>query len=204
MKGIFRVLFLILILPGLLVGCSKEPVREKAENEIRPKELTQEQNDIVKLLTSNQQEILLFDYDTKEEYKSAEVWVETYEDGTLTDCPCSIMSSDDKAKPLHGQLAVQIHRNPNFQWTISMDDGGTIRTGYTSGPTNVNPDASGRAFGPINEPITIEDGKEIILYTSIFSDGGISMYGDQQIYLEQPDRLKDYPYIHIIKCKFEK
>jgi hypothetical protein len=58
--------------------------------------------------------------------------------------------------------------------------------------------------------ITLKDGtrhefanKEIVLYTALYSDGGIRAMGDLQAYIEQPELLAEYPFAHLIKCRFE-
>lgn len=201
MKKAFNIFLTICIIAGFLVGCTKEPVTSK--NEIAPKVLTKEQKDIVNLLSSDKQEILLFDYKTEEAYKRVELWVEVYENGVLIDRPAGVHSLSDKAKPHDGQLAILITQNSGFQWTFTTNENGS-RMSHTSEATNTGYDTIGRAYSPINKPITIESGKEIVLYTSIFSNGDIYSYGDQQIYIEQQELINEYPYVHIIKCKFEK
>lgn len=66
MKRIFNLIFLLFVIVSILVGCAKEPTT--AKNKITPKELSQEQKDIVSLLSSDKQEILLFDYITEDVY----------------------------------------------------------------------------------------------------------------------------------------
>jgi hypothetical protein len=60
-----------------------------------------------------------------------------------------------------------------------------------------------RAFGPIREAVEIVNGEEIILYLSKFTTGGsLATTGDLQHYLEYPESLADYTYVHIIKARF--
>jgi len=193
--------FALCIIAICFASCTNEPITSK--NEIAPKEMTQDQEDIVNLLSSNEQEILLFDYKTEEAYKSMEFWVEIYENGVLIDRPSGVNLFSDEAKAFDGQLAILITQNSGFQWTFTTSENGG-RVSHTSEPINSDYDTIGRAYGPIDEPVTIEDGKEIVLYTSIFSSGGISTYSDQQMYIEQPELIENYPYVHIIKCRFTK
>ncbi|MEG6513116.1 hypothetical protein [Desulforamulus ruminis] len=65
-------------------------------------------------------------------------------------------------------------------------------TYYTSG---------GRLYGPEANRASIENGKEIVLYRSLFSDKGGNIYNAQE-YAERPELLEEFPYAHIIKCKF--
>ena len=60
-----------------------------------------------------------------------------------------------------------------------------------------------RGYDPIDSPVEIIPGKEIVLYTSIYSDGDISSYSDKQRYVDELELIQDYPVVHIIKCKFE-
>jgi len=201
MKKFCIMFFALCIIAISLVSCTNEPITSK--NQIAPKKMTQDQEDIVNLLSSDKQEILLFDYKTEEAYKSMEFWVEIYENGVLIDRPSGVNSFSDEAKPLNGQLAILITQNSGFQWTFTVSEN-SGRISHTSEAINADYDTIGRAFGPIDEPITIENDKEIVIYTSIFSNGGISTYSVQQIYIEQPELIKEYPYVHIIKCKFTK
>ena len=131
-----------------------------------------------------------------------EFWVEIYENGLLVDRPSGINSLSDEARAFDGQLAILITQNSGFQWTFTASENGKVS--HTSEPIVADYDTFGRAYGPIDEPVTIEDGKEIVLYTSIFSSGGISAYDDKQIYIEQPELIEEYPYVQIIKCRFTK
>lgn len=201
MKKIIYVFLVICMLASSLLGCAKVPVTSK--NQIAPMKLTGEQEDIVNLIASGKQEILLFDYKTEEAFKSVEFWVEIYEYGVLVDQPTDVSSFRGEEKPLDGQLAILITQNPGFQWTFTISENGG-RVSHTNEVINTDYETIGRAYGPIDGPVAIEDGKEIVLYTSIFSNSDISTYGDQQIYSEQPELINEYPYVHIIKCKFSK
>ena len=76
---------------------------------------------------------------------------------------------------------------------------------HTGGISTAENESLARGFGPITELVPIQDGTEIILYTSKFSDSGrLTFSGDQQIYLEQPELIAGYPYVHFIKARFIK
>lgn len=70
-----------------------------------------------------------------------------------------------------------------------------------AGEPSPNHDQIARAYGPITSPQTIEDGKEIILYISVFSDGAIMAVVPED-YDENSQLLQNHPYVHIIKCRF--
>ncbi len=200
MRKIFCLSLLVCLLGGGLTGCSKEA--EVYKNKIQPKTLTQDQEEIVDLLSDNQQEILLFEYKTEEAYKSLEFWVEVYSGGTLVGRPSGVSLQDSEAKPLVGQLAVKICHDAGtgYTFTVSQDGARSSHTGIAA-PADEEPFA--RGYGPVDTPVEIEAGKEFILYTSIYSNGNISSYSDMQRYVEEPELLRDYPYVHLIKCRFE-
>jgi len=192
-----KLIFAIFFISGCLLGCSGSIAR--IENEISPKELTNDQKDIVNLFNANGQEILLFDYKTQETYKSVEFWVEIYEDGVFVSRSAGLHQVSDEAKPVEGQLAVLITQNLGFQWVFSTNGSSHAN----SEPYIIADDTLARAYGPINEPLAIQDGKEIVLYTSIFSYGNIAFL-EHQSYTEQPELINNYPFVQFIKCKFSK
>ena len=181
----------------ILSGCGRAP---QAKNTIQTKALSADQQEIVDLLTTTNQEILLFSYATDESYKSYDFWVEVYKDGELIEPRASGISGyNDDAKPLSGELAIIISQTPDFQWSFVLDqDGARISS---SGEPSPHHDTMARAYAPITSPQTIEDGKEIILYISAFSDGSIRVVSPED-YNENSQLLENHPYVHIIKCRF--
>ena len=75
MKKVIGLLFMI-FLSICVFSCSKEA--EKQSSNIFLSELTNEQKDIVNLLSNNKNEIFIFNYETKEKYRRMEVWLEIY------------------------------------------------------------------------------------------------------------------------------
>lgn len=69
--------FLCLILT-CIPSCSN--ISEPIENVIKMKSLSQEQKNIVNLLSA-EQKILLFEFNTEEKYRTREFWLETYKNG---------------------------------------------------------------------------------------------------------------------------
>lgn len=190
-----------------LCGCAGTPAPSPVQkaSEIAPKELTQDQREILDLIGS-QQEILLFDYHTKEAYKKFEAWVEIYKDGELLEPHAASLSLRvEEKRPMNGQFAVIVTQTPDFQWTLTtvqQHDSGSTRMSSTSDPNPVYGGTDARAFGPINSPAAIRDSKEIILYTSLFSDAGSIAFYDAEELTKRPELLKNYTYAHIIKCRF--
>jgi hypothetical protein len=60
-----------------------------------------------------------------------------------------------------------------------------------------------RAYGPMDGGAAIESGKEIILYSSVFTSGDTIKTIDTSTLEYSPDILKEYEYVHLIKCEFK-
>jgi hypothetical protein len=200
-KRIF-VIAAVFILLISATGCEKEASvqSEEKSNEIAPVELTQDQKEIIDLI-GVQQEIMLFDYSTDKTFKNSDVWVEVYKDGELVEPKAAAISlREDTAVTWDGRLAVLISQNPDFQWTLVASQGNSRISNKSDLSSNYGTD--GRAFGPVNAPSGIEEGREIVLYTSLFTDScSIASY-DGQEYVNRPELLKEYTYVHLIKCRF--
>lgn len=199
MKKLFAVLFVICLMI-CTAGCLQEE-DTKPKNEIASVNLSQEQKDIVNLLSyAGEQNILFFDFKTEQPIKSAGFWVEIYENGELIDKPAGVSTVIDEAKPVEGKFAVIITSDQSRILTLETDN---TTISHMSNPTEMNNKSYAHVYGTINNPVEIEHGKEIILYSSVYSTRNFSFYDDQQIYLEQPELLKTYPYVQLVKCKFE-
>jgi len=175
-------------------------------NTIRVATLTTEQQEVLDLFSiPNNQELMIFDFNTDESYSRVEVWVEVYESGELVDRPAGLVSIIDSGRTLNGQLAIIINQNDNvYQWTLSMvENGGRASHVGTAGAAVSS--GLGRAFGPMNYQASIEDGKEIIIYSSTFQATGIPHHAyDAQTLQERPELFLEYPYAHLIKVIFTK
>ena len=202
MKRKLYIMIVLCLILGCLTACAKE---EKSQNVIEAKNLTQEQEDIISLLTNKDQEILSFDFQTDESFRKMEFWVEIYENGELVnqpEQPAGITLNSEELGQQNGELAVMINHNDGISFSFITRIGGAKYT-HNGDIVNFDSNGLGRGYGPITAPIILESGKEIVLYTSIYSDGNMASYSDQQIYIEQPELLNDYPYAFLIKCKFE-
>ncbi len=192
-------LLMSFLIATALAGCAGTPA---PKNAVMPMALTADQKEIVDLL-SNEREILLFDFYSEENYESREIWVEAYEYGVLTNTLQGLNFFSDDEGRMDGRLAIVIsHEAGSVSWSFTANEGGS-RVSLQGEPIKLNASALGRAFGPINDPVEIVKGKEIVLYESIYSNGSIRAGGDLQEYIENPEALGDYPYAHLIKCKFE-
>lgn len=189
-------------------GCVKTQV-ENIPTEIIPdncisvKELSSEQEEIVDLL-STRDRIEMYDFSTEEGYTTIDFWVDIYENGELSRerIAGGTMGSDD-GNALIGTAAFVISDDPGYQWTfiLSMQQGG--KSSYIS-ETIPKHENRGSGYMTIQQPIEIENGKEIILSATVFDkNGAIRTIGNLQE-LDATDNLKNYSYAHIIKCKFTK
>ena len=195
---IFSVVFVAI----LLMGCSVA-VRQ---DQIGPVALAVEQQELINLLSSHDSEILIFDFETVKAYGNLAFWLEIYEYGRSVEKIHGMHLIHPDPQPLDGRLAIIINRDrnhgkQNFQWTFIVAEDGA-RASSRSESSMVDYEGLANAFGPINTPVVIQDGVEIILHTSIFSRDGIMTFGDQQLLLEQPELIEQYPYVHMIKARF--
>ena len=112
-----------------LAGCSQDA--GVAKNRIAPKALTQDQKDIVALLSGERQEILLFDYQTEDAYTSMEFWMEIYEDGVLKESLPGIRAYKEQEESAKGQLAFCISRGEDIRCAFTVSEEG-MRASHTS------------------------------------------------------------------------
>lgn len=200
-------LFLCLSLLCLLTACSlieDFPVFETkpAHNTIAPKALTKKEKELIDLLSGTDQEIYLFSYNADREYCQLDLWVELYKDGVLIDPNAGGLGMifQETDKDLTGTLAVTITHTPDYRWRFSHRSKASGASSASAPNTNYLPEAA-RGYHQIQQAQTIEPGKEIILYQSMFSEDSTVGFIDQT-FLERPELLEAYDYVHLIKCKF--
>ena len=161
-------------------------------------QLTADQQELITLLSRPDQEILLFEY-TDHVFTGIEIWVEIYHYGELIDQRGGLKTLSDttlEARPI--AITITQPGQNQFQWIISI--GGSSQRGT---PWAAEHNYMARAFGPITEPVAVIDGQEILLYISRFTTGNtLSAMGDLQWYLENPETLAEYTYVHLIKARF--
>lgn len=200
-----KVIYFILVFSVLTILASCASIAPTPpKNAIMSSELTAGQQEIIDLLSvPNNCALMIFDFNTYEAYRSIEIWVEVCQDGEIINRIAGLGQHSDVAEKRNGRLAVIINQNDTtYHWTLSLvENGGRASSIGTTEMTDNSMLA--RAYGPMDDSASIEDGKEIILYKSIFSTGSINAY-DCQTLQEQADLLKEYPYAYLIKCKFTK
>ena len=202
MKNLSRIL-LVGIFILFMVACNSAS-SSLQKNEIAPATLSEEQQEIIDLFSvPNNQELMLYDFVTDEPYRGLEVWVEVYQNGELIERPAGINTFSDTAEKRNGRIAIAISQNDTtYKWTISVvENGGQA---YHVGTSEIPADfAGGRAYGPMDDSTAIENGKEIIIYSSSFMEANVphQVY-DEQTLMEQPEVLSQFAYAQLIKCRF--
>lgn len=192
-------IFVCIMIALLLAGCSSSP--PSAAGTVKLVTLTADQEKTITLLP-DQHELLLFDYDSKQEYTHFDTWVEIYQKGVLVEPKiASFDMMTDEPRRFQGQLAVNISQIPDFRWQFSAVKEGGIASGAIATSKHYSSDAA-QAFGPLIESAVIEDGKEILLYARTFSPTATTKLNIKQSDLEDPEQLKNYTYVHLVKCKF--
>lgn len=195
-----RVLIVVLAVMCLsIAGCSGRAAESTPQ--IAPTTLTDSQQEIVDLIVTTGQEVMFFEYSLGGAFNDMEVWVDVYHYGELVGTLTSLRIFGDVAMPLNdGVMAITIHNhNRNeFQWAISNRGGRISGASWTAAHEYM-----ARAFGPITEAVPITNGEEIILYVSRFTTGStLRTHGDHQYYLNNPEILAQYTYVHMIKARF--
>lgn len=184
-----------------LSGCANE--NALSENSIARKDLSGESADIVQLLLGGGRNVLLFEYKTDDKFKNADFWVETYDNGVLKNTPV-LLETTNEEDGMDELFAVQIISNEGFQWFVSTTQEGLVK--YSNNEPNGEVlDASliQTSSWEVVEPIEIENNKELVLYASIYRhDDEPDMGMPATSFNDNPELVKDYAYVQLIKCKF--
>jgi hypothetical protein len=193
---------LAIALAMTLVACSSIDSVSKPKNSISAAELSAEQQEVIDLLSAPGQELMLFDFNTEDLFSGIDVTVEVYRNGELTETPAGVSTSSDTPDKLKGTIAVVMTElETGFQWAVSVSEDG--RMSHTGTYEEEIGAGYSRAYGPMSNPAAITDGKEIIIYSSLFHEANTPMRAyDEQSLLERPELLDQYPLAFLIKCKF--
>lgn len=190
----------------LLTACGlieEFPVFEAkpTHNTIAPKALTKKEEELIRLLSDSEQEIYLFSYNADQEYRQLDLWVEIYKDGVLIDPDAGGLGIifQETDRDLTGTLAVTVTHTPDYRWKFSHKSEFSGMTSNSESNANYLAGAT-RGYQQIQQPQTIELGKEILLYQSMFSKDSTGFIA--QTFLERPEMIQSYDYVHLIKCKF--
>ena len=202
MRKIIGVLLLVLSVISL-VSCGFSS-NDLPKNIIMPSPLSEEQQEVINLFSiPNTRELLVYDFIAEEGYEKISVWVESYKNGILVELPSGLVSHSSTGELQKGRLAVTINQDENtFTYTLSMSNNGFM-TSHT-GTIEITESGLNRSYGSITDSVDIEDGKEIILYSSLFSRDSSFVAYDKQQYLYDQDFIGNYPFVQLLKVKFTK
>jgi len=198
-------ILLPLILLGLVMLYVPSCGRREPElhNQISQMRLTDEQQKIVDLISTINQEVYLFEFNTTEPFTGIEIRLEAYEYGELAETQLGFAALGFDY-PLNGNIAVVINEdryNGTFRWAVTISDGG----GSASGQVVTTPVAEGmrgRAFSAMNNAVTISNGTEAVLFVSKFTnDGFLEAGGDLQNYLDS-NNFARYPLVQVLIASF--
>lgn len=169
---------------------------------IAPMALTEEQAEIVDLLSTEKNSLYLFDLQTEEPYAEAVFWVEAYHYGEKVETqPIAVNLRYDQAKPLKGRLAAVVEQGEATAWSlIYLDEDGTKVC--TNGTVELPKGASAlsRASVALEAPCEITGEREAVLYACAFLQGTAADTFAAQDFLHA-DTLKEYEHVQILKCR---
>ena len=201
-KRLTGALFVVLscwFIMAITVSCSNKP---DPNNYIRPKRLTDEQEQIINLISTDEMQIILYDFETIDAFNTMDFWVETYKSGKLIDSRvAAINATYDSGKKIKGEFAVIINRISDYQWTLIYKEdnaSGAYNTGNSNKDYN---NALTVAYNSINTPIEVKDGKEIVLCVCAVEPSNKIENSDLQRFTDI-DNLTGYDYLYILKCRF--
>lgn len=191
--------FVLLLLSA--AGCSA--VETGDISQIAPMTLTEEQTEIVDLLSTEKNGLYLFDLQTEEPYTEAVFWVEAYRCGEKVETqPIAVNIRYDQAKPRGGRLAAAVEQGETTAWSlIYLDEDGTkvCTDGAVELPKGFS--ALSRASVALEAPCEITGEREAVLYACAFLQGTTADAFATQDFLDA-DTLKEYEYVQILKCRF--
>lgn len=202
---------LLIIAAGVFCSCSGdaqfilpqadlEPVQP--ENLIAASELTPEQQEIIDILSVPYFEMYSYDFKTDETYHKIEVWVEEYQNGEFIGYPVKIEMVLRGKEKHEGYITIMVNQQEACQWTLSVLEKeleSKIRVSDFGGAEIIS-DSRDCVFGPMEESLSLEDGKELIIYRALYTAGNRG-YNCQTLQ-ENPQLLKEFPVAYLVKCKF--
>ncbi|MCG8501538.1 MAG: hypothetical protein MJB12_14190 [Firmicutes bacterium] len=205
MKKIINILLCILITIST-IGCTSLNVsKDSYINELSHIRLTEEEQNIIDLV-GVKSNISIYEYTIDDTYRSLSIWLETYKNGELLDTTPGVRTSmrvDPENKLKTGKIAVVVDTTSNYKWRISHQhaNGSSSRNFTTENDFEANRNFS---IGGLNEPVEIKPEVEILLDTFLFGGGNPLYTYYNQYYVENPEALKEYDYVYLLKCQFSK
>ncbi len=174
---------------------SAKPISET--NVIVPAKLSVGQQEIVDLVSIDEYSTAIFDYSAKDTFNGLEIWIECYKNGKMSYSFHGIeVDLDGVAGNRNGRIGIVLNHN---RMTLAVVTDSQEK--YIDAKTIETISYTGRAWGPKNDTVIIENEKEIILYGYAFYEKADIAYGGQ-VWNVQPEMLKKCLYAYLVKCKF--
>lgn len=197
----YGVLILAALLAMLCAACTAAP---QSELQVVPVSLTQDQQRLLKLM-DGKLEFALFTIDAKTPPSGLTLWVECYEKGVRTEDAARLAVSGIPDHPelfYDGIAVIYDHQDSPLKWTLvnyKEDSGMASGTGR-----EIVFDSTGMASGhggTFNQPVTVREGEDILLYTALFTGGGAIYTGRLTEAAENPELLRPYDLAFLVKCR---
>lgn len=196
------IVVVIFISSFLLISCNKDIAQEHSmnENKIYPRELTTSEKELLDLIGFNDT-IEVYDFETDGSFKSISIWLEIYKNGELLENRGKMVSSFNGEK---GSIAVKVNKNEIYDWRVSVKSEGEMSSVAFQSADEFLKDKRYSIASSHMESTKLENEKPLVLKVFLFdSDGSTSIYGFQQ-YEENPELLKAYDYVYLLKGEFSK
>lgn len=179
-----------------LVACDSNGSQGK-NNKIAGLELTEEQKDVLDMAGVNTH-IDIFAYQVDNSFQTLYVIRELYKDGQWF----SGNTMASQATPGQGLLSIALDSKTG-SLSLSHKHGGTLVSSQAMLEEEVLSGSLSSGKTWLQEETPIQDEEEIILMVTVYDGAadGMSIF-NTDYYQQYPERLADYDYVHIIKCRF--
>lgn len=194
-KIIFLILFLLL--SCIFISCNKNTIF--LSNQLSPYTLNKKEETIAKLI-SGQGRYDIFHFNVDKKMKTLSIWIEGYNNGeklNLNNYSCFSLKNPT------GKISINTNTSDNYQWNFSFADDENIANYSFKTNNQFETDSKySKGYTKLLDPVEITNDKEIILQAYLFKDNGsMSIYSINH-YLDNPEILKEFNYIYLVKCKF--
>jgi len=165
-------------------------------NRIAALNVTEDQKDILDMAGINT-DIDIFEYRIDDSFRTLAITRELYKDGEWY----SGNTMTSQTEPGEGLLSIAMD-NQTGSLSISHKQGGATTSSHAMLEEEVL--SSGLSSGKtwLQQDTPVRDGEEIILMVTVYDDAdGMSIF-DTAYYQQYPEKLAEYDYVHLIKCRF--
>ncbi|MCG8485585.1 MAG: hypothetical protein MJA31_19920 [Clostridia bacterium] len=216
MKKIISIILCVLITIST-IGCTSLNIfKDSYTNKLSHIELTEEEQNIIDLV-GVKSNISIYEYVADDTYKSISIWLEIYKNGELLSNTKSRASMsigvDPDNKLKKGKIIVIVDRTSdykNYKWRILHQhaNGSSSHSFTTENDFETNNNETDNTFsesiGVSAEPVEIAPEADIVLNTFLFNDADSMSTYRHQYDVENPEVVKEYDYVYLLKCKFSK